>query len=49
MAQDGKLKEIKRPHGTITNLQKAMGLEDYRAIYMTCRVSFFYNIVSIQY
>ena len=40
MAQDTKLKEIKRPIGSITNIQKAMGLEDDRALYMTCRVSF---------
>lgn len=39
-AQDTKPKEIKRPQGSITNLQKAMGLEDDRALYMNCRVSF---------
>lgn len=40
MAQDTKLKEIKRPVGSITNIQKAMGLENDRALYMTCQVSF---------
>jgi len=42
MAQDTnfKPKEIKRPLGSINNLQKAMGLENDRALYMTCRVSF---------
>ena len=40
MAQDTKPKEVKRPLGSIANLQKAMGLENDRALYMTCRVSF---------
>jgi hypothetical protein len=40
MAQATKPKEIQRPLGTINNLQKAMGLENDRALYMTCRVSF---------
>jgi hypothetical protein len=45
MAQDAKRKEIKRPLGPITNLQEAMGLENNRAVYMNCRVSFFFLIV----
>ena len=36
MAQDPKPKVIKRPFGPITNLQKAMGLENDRVLYMTC-------------
>ena len=32
--------EVKRPEGVITDLQRAMGIED-RAIYSNCRVSFF--------
>lgn len=39
MAQATKPKEIQRPLGSIINLQKAMGLENDRALYMTCRVS----------
>lgn len=44
MTQDAKPKEIKRPDGSIANLQKAMGLENDRAVYMNCRVSFFFII-----
>jgi hypothetical protein len=33
------LPEIKRPDGHIKDLQKAMGLEDERAVYVSCRVS----------
>ena len=45
MAQDTKLTEINCPHGPITNLQKAMGLKNDRALYMNCRVSFlFYHL-----
>jgi hypothetical protein len=33
------LPEIKRPEGHIRDLQKAMGLEDERALYISCRVS----------
>jgi hypothetical protein len=39
MTQDAKPKEIKRPEGSIANLQKARGLENDRALYMNCRVS----------
>jgi hypothetical protein len=39
MTQDAKPKEIKRPEGSIANLQKAMGLKNDRALYMNCRVS----------
>lgn len=47
MAQDTKPKEIKRPHGSINNLQKAMGLENDRALYMNCRASFFKFIIRL--
>ena len=33
-------KEIKRPKGTITDLQTAMGLADNRPLYFSCRVGF---------
>ena len=40
MAQPANAKEIMRPHGRhLTNLQKAMGLENDRPLYMNCRVS----------
>lgn len=32
-------KEIMRPHGSIANLQKAMGLENDRPLYMNCRAT----------
>lgn len=38
-AKDGGVQEIKRPNGSIRNLQEAMGLADNKALYMNCRVS----------
>jgi hypothetical protein len=49
MAQDTKPKEIKRPNGAITNLQQAMGLENDRALYMSCRVSLSFVSKLFQY
>ncbi len=38
--------EVKRPKGTIVNLQNAMGLENNKSVYMNCRVSlFFFTVV----
>ncbi|KAF8805282.1 hypothetical protein BYT27DRAFT_7213219 [Phlegmacium glaucopus] len=39
MAKGTTLKEIARPHGTITNLQRAMGLENDRSNYMNCQAT----------
>jgi len=38
-AKSKELPELKRPAGRITDLQKAMGLDDERAVYVSCRVS----------
>jgi hypothetical protein len=38
-AKNSDVQEIKRPSGSIGNLQVAMGLEDDKALYMNCRVS----------
>jgi hypothetical protein len=41
MGKNTEQKLIKRPNGTITKLQKSMGLENDRALYMNCRVSIY--------
>jgi hypothetical protein len=38
---------IKRPQRTITHLQKAMGLDNNRALYMSCRVSFSLSLFNL--
>jgi hypothetical protein len=42
MAKNAEQKSIKRPEGNITNLQKAMGLENDKALYMNCQVSLYF-------
>jgi hypothetical protein len=47
MAKNTEHELIKRPEGIVTNLQKAMGLEDDKVLYMNCRVSF-YSLLMFQ-
>ena len=38
-AKSKEVPELKRPDGQITDLQKAMGLDDERVVYISCHVS----------
>jgi hypothetical protein len=46
-AKSKELPELKRPDGRIADLQKAMGLEDDRALYISCHVSVFITVLYI--
>jgi hypothetical protein len=46
-AKSKELPELKCPDGRIADLQKVMGLEDDRALYISCRVSVFITVLYI--